>query len=66
MMNAEICECGHGREAHFKGFGCCLVCEDVRKGREVSDFTCRPGVCDRFTWDAKASRGAISKKGKKR
>jgi hypothetical protein len=53
-VKKDICLCGHGREAHAMRFGLCTDCKGVRKGREISDFTCRPGACDRFTWDPKA------------
>ncbi len=47
----DLCKCGHGREVHAMTFGACLVCTD--RGT-FGRFTCRPGTCDRFTWNPDA------------
>jgi hypothetical protein len=44
----DYCKCGHERADHRSGFEDCLICSELRDSVE---FTCRPGVCDRFTWD---------------
>lgn len=49
----DLCLCGHGRSTHAQGFGACLVCT---KPGAPGRFTCRPGSCDRFTWNPEAEK----------
>jgi hypothetical protein len=49
----DLCLCGHGRPEHVGGYQGCLLCT---KRRPVGVFTCRPGTCDRFTWNPAAER----------
>jgi hypothetical protein len=52
----DICLCGHGRPEHAGGYGHCLLCLGDMDQRSL-EFTCKPGACDRFTWDPKAEDG---------
>lgn len=47
----DLCLCGHGRKDHRAGFMECLLCSKKHKG-----FKCRPGMCDRFTWNPDAEK----------
>jgi hypothetical protein len=47
----DLCLCGHGREVHVMKFGQCHVCT---KPAPPGRFTCRPGTCQRFTWNPEA------------
>lgn len=56
----DICLCGHERKDHAAHYQACLKCVDPGKVYHlaVPAFTCKPGHCDRFTWDAVASQAA--------
>ena len=47
----DICCCGHGRNDHEARYGACLRCTHSKTENPSRPFACRPGTCDRFTWD---------------
>lgn len=50
ISRPDPCKCGHDRAIHRPLGGGCIKCEQSKPGQ---GFTCEPGVCDRFTWDAR-------------